>query len=250
MQTPDPLSTAHKLADAFKNVLGSDLRSVVLFGSVARGESIPGVSDVNVMILADSISASQLAAASQSAQEWVRSGNTPPYLFSWDEWSGMGDTFAIEIADMRDAREVIHGLDPLRDKTMEVAHLRLHAEQEIRETLLQLRLRLLLAAGNDRDVGKLLMSGVPSCSAYMRTVLRLNGETPPLDSREVVERAATLVDVDPDAMLAVLEARRSRTSLPLAITDPPVERYMGFLRRLLAFVDTLPVHDRPRVEAG
>lgn len=221
-----------------------------MFGSVARGESIPGVSDVNVMILVDSISASQLAAASRSTREWVRSGNTPPYLFSWDEWRGMGDTFAIEIADMRDARQVIHGPDPVQDKTTEMPHLRLHVEQEIRETLLQLRLRLLLTAGNARDVGNLLMSGLPSCAAYMRAVLRLHGETPPLDSGEVVERAATLVDVDADAMRAVLEARRSRTSLPLAITDPPVDRYMEFLRRLLAFVDAPTVRDRSRVEAG
>lgn len=242
MQTLDPVATASQLAEEFKNVLGGDLRSVVLFGSVARGESIPGVSDVNVMILVESISASQLAEASGPAQQWVRSGNTPPYLFSWDEWSGMGDTFAIEIADMHDAREVIHGPDPVQDKPMEMAHLRLHAEQEIRETLLQLRLRLLLTAGNERDVGNLLVSGLPSCSAYMRTVLRLQGESPPLDSGEAIERAAALVDVDPDAMMAVLEARRSRTSLPLAIADPLVERYMEFLRRMLAFVDA-PITD-------
>ena len=42
----DPRKTAARLAQELRNTFGEDLRSVVLFGSVVRGEVVPGVSDV------------------------------------------------------------------------------------------------------------------------------------------------------------------------------------------------------------
>lgn len=239
----DPRAAAENLSDAFRDTFGDDLRSVVLFGSVARGEAIPGTSDVNVLILLEQVTPVQLDRAAPLARAWVLAGNTPPMMVAADEWPRMHDTFAIEISDMIDAREVIHGEDPLEAPSLlDPSELRLHAEREIRQTLLQLRLRMLLTVGDPLELGNLLLSGIPSFGSYMRACLRLEGRAAPLDTESTMLAAASLIDADPEAMLTCQAARRERRVMAdLSITDPLVEAYTDFAHRLADFLDRVPV---------
>jgi predicted nucleotidyltransferase len=233
----DPRTTAAKLTAHLRRTFGEGLHSVVLFGSVPRGEAVPGVSDLNVLVLLESLAPTNLARAAPVLQEWIRHGNTPPHLYSSDEWAGMADTFAIEIADMQDAREVLAGVDPITAGSVTNSDLRLHTEREIRETLLHLRLRLLLGANSPVEVGNLLLSGLPSFTAYMRAALRLGGSGSLEDSRDVIERVARLIDADATPMLTCWQHRRTLRPLEVPITDPLVEEYTAFTRRLVTFLD-------------
>ena len=78
----------------------------------------------------------------------------------------MGGTFAIEIADMRNARQVLYGVDPV--PTPNASDLRYHAEHEIRQTMRHVRLRLLLAAKEPREIGHLLVPIRGSRAAQVR----------------------------------------------------------------------------------
>jgi hypothetical protein len=236
----DPRTIAAKLTAQFRSTFADELRSVVVFGSLPRGESIPGVSDLNILILLESMTTRSIERAAPLLQAWIRSGNTPPYVYSWNEWSGMQDTFAIEIADMNDARDVLWGIDPVNIEALNYGNLRMQTEREIRDTLLQLRLRLMVAASGPLDVGALLMSGMPSFSAYMRAALRLSDAVPDLSTRAVIESAATLIDADPSAMVKCLDARRTTHRLEVTLTDPLVDGYLTFVNALLQYVDRLP----------
>ncbi len=236
----DPKTTAAKLTANLRSTFGDELRSVVVFGSVSRGESIPGVSDLNVLALLDSMTVPTLARAAPLLHDWIRQGNTPPHLYSWDEWQGMRDTFTIEIADMADVRDVLWGSDPVASETVRYADLRRQVEHEIRHTLLQLRLRLMVNASDPEEVGGLLLAGLPSFTAYMRSLLRLEGEAPGLVTRPVIERAAVIIGADPAPMLRCWDSRRTRRNIAVPLTDPLVEQYFAFVRSLLDHVDRLP----------
>lgn len=240
----DPRTVATDLTRQLKEAFGDRLRSVVLFGSVARGEAIPGVSDVNLLVLLDRVTQGEVADAAPLAVRWVRRGNAPPIMFSLDEWDGMSDTFAIEISDMLEAREVVHGPDPLVGVELDPGELRLHAEREIRDILLQFRLRMLLAAGDPLELGTLMLSGIPSFSAYMRAALRLSGETPPGDTESVMARSAELIGADAGPMLECLNARRASRLLRVSLDSPLLESYLAFVRSLAAYLDRLPLEPR------
>lgn len=236
----DPRSTAHKLSRQFVTTFGENVRSVVLFGSVTRGEAIPGMSDINMLILLDSMGAREMAQAAPLAQAWISQGNTPPSIFSAEEWEGMRDTFAIELADMHDAREVIHGDDPVAGNAPSRSDLRLHAEREVRETVLQLRLRMLLTANVPRELGRLLVAGLPSFSSYGRSALRLADQDAPMETEAVLERVAPLVGADAAPLLRCQEARRDLRPPEVTITDPLVEGYLAFGQSLMRYIDQLP----------
>jgi hypothetical protein len=236
----DPRTVADNLLAEFSSIFGDELRSVVLYGSVARGDSIPGVSDVNTLVLLESLTPSDLARMAPLACEWVRAGNTPPLTLSWDEWAGMRDTFAIEVSDMLDAREVVHGADPLHDEpTVDPRHLRLHTERELRRTMLELRARMLLSVNEPQELGRLLLSGIPSFAAYMRVLLRLRGAKPPPDTESVIQQAAHDLGADGTAMLRCQEARRRLEVPSVQILDPLVREYTDFAHRLQSYIDEM-----------
>lgn len=238
----DPRTVAQDLAREVCQAFGADVRSVVLFGSVARGEAIPGVSDVNILVLLEAVTPAELAKAAPLAVRWVRAGNTPPLTYSWDEWSGMGDTFAIEMSDMLDAHEVIHGDDPLSGVVLTGPDLRLHVERELRELILQLRTRMLLSAGDPLELANLLLSAIPSFSAYMRAALRLRGEVAANETETVISRAAELIGADAAPMLVCQTARRAQRVPDISIDSPLVEAYLDFARGLVGYIDGLPSH--------
>lgn len=233
----DPRTAAARLTAQLRTTFADELRSVVVFGSLPRGEAIPGVSDLNILVLLDSMTTATLGRAAPVLQQWIRQGNTPPHVYGRDEWTGMQDTFAIELTDMNDARDVLWGDDPVGIEGITAAGLRIQTERELRTTLLQLRLRLMVNAPGPTDIGALLLSGFSSFAAYMRAALRLAGEQPGLDTRPVIERAAALVGADPAPMLACFDARRSGRHPAPALTDPLVEGYLAFAGALLAHID-------------
>src|SRR5690606_5502742 len=126
--TMDPLDSARKLTAELDRLLGGRLRSVVVYGSVARGEAIEGVSDVNVLVLLDRVDPETLRRLSPVAQKWAGAGITPPLLMAWPEWRRGADAFASELADMKDAHVMVHGEDPLRSLDVDPVELRLQAE--------------------------------------------------------------------------------------------------------------------------
>lgn len=242
----DPRTTAAKLTAQLRTTFGEELRSVVIFGSVPRGEAIPGVSDLNLLVLMESMGTSTLVRTAPLLLQWIRQGNTPPYIYSWEEWEGMQDTFAIEMADMSDAREVLWGSDPVSVESVTYTSLRLQTEREIRETLLHLRLRLMVNANSPGEIGNLLLSGFPSFTAYMRSALRLAGETPGLETRPVIERTAALIEADPAPFLLCADARKTLQHIETPLTDSIVERYVAFVRAMLKFVNGFPVEHGDR----
>jgi hypothetical protein len=161
----------------------------------------------------------------------------------------MQDTFALEIADMNDAREVLWGEDPVVVDAVTYANLRRQVEREIRDTLLHLRLRMMVATSGPSDLGALLMSGFPSFTAYMRAILRLAGEQPGLETRPVIERTAALIGADPAPMLTCFDARQTTHHLAASLNDLIVDRYLNFVGAMLQYVDQLP-GDHPRPNGG
>jgi predicted nucleotidyltransferase len=235
----DPKESARKLVDEWVNLFGGRLRSALLFGSVARGEAVAGVSDINVLLLIDHIDAGTLKQASPATRKWMKTAREAPLLFEADQWVRAADVFAIEIADMRDAHEVLYGTDALEACRADDGALRLQAERELRGKLLQLQTGLLVAADTSADVGTLLMQSLPSFTTYMRTILRLAGESVPARTPDVIRQASAVVGGSADAYQRVWDARRDGKGLKLAVDDGMVDAYYDTAEKMADYVDTL-----------
>lgn len=241
----DPRNTAEEFARELASVFGPRLRSVMLHGSVARGEAVPGVSDINVLVLLDRVDPQALMLASPAAKRWTRAGNSAPLLMSWAEWQESADAFAIEISDMRAAREVLRGEDPVAALPEDRAALRLQAERELRGKLAQLRTGLLLSAGDAEQTGRLLLTALPSVTTYLRTVLRLADRPAEDGTPSVIRGAAALCGFDPESLLRCWTARSENRPLALRTEDPVTTGYAAAVVRAVDYVDSLPEATQP-----
>ena len=68
----------------------------VLYGSAARGDWVPGRSDVNVLLLVDDTSPAALRRLTPAVTEWHARGFSPPLIMGRAEWDRSADTFPIE----------------------------------------------------------------------------------------------------------------------------------------------------------
>lgn len=218
----------------------SRLRSVVLHGSVARGEAVKGVSDVNLLVLVDRVDAELLLELAPHARRWLDRERALPLVLTWDEWAAARDSFAIESADMLDARVVLHGDDPLTGASIEQGDLRVQAERELRAKLIHLREGTLAAADRPQELGRLILSALPGVATYLRAALRLAGESVSGEgSPGILSRGAALVGAQPAPLEELWTLRGRGKPLRVKVDDPKVAAMHDVLERTANYVDTL-----------
>lgn len=136
-----PSSTPPRVTDALDG-LASKLvgaRSLLVYGSLARGEFREGISDVNLVVVFDDPSADQLVAARPVLRAAWRAVRLEPWVLATDEIPQLADVFPIKIRDIQRRHVLLRGEDLFTGLVVRREHLRLRLEQELRNQLLRLR---------------------------------------------------------------------------------------------------------------
>lgn len=230
---------AERLAAELDRTYGSDLVSVVLYGSAARGEYVEGMSDLNVLVLLRDVAPATLRRASAIAREWVGEGNPPPLVMGIEEWRRSADVFPIELSDIRDAHRTLHGLDPFEGIRIDPADLRLQCEHEMKGKYIQLRERYLFSAGEPEELGMVLRKSLSTFLVLFRAVLRLTGEDGVREPEAVIRRTAERAGFDPAPLLEILRARRDAGEWRPDADSPVVTGYLESVGRVVEYVDRL-----------
>jgi hypothetical protein len=234
-----PEERGASFAAELAEVYGAALRSVVLYGSAARGEHRAGASDLNILVLLDDAGPEALRRGAPLAGRWAAGGNPPPLVLSRDEWARSADVFAIEYADIRDAHRVLAGADPFEGVQVERDDLRRQCERELKGKNIQLRERYLLLADRPEELGRVFAQSLSTFLVLFRTVLRLAGETVPRDPEQVVRRTAVHAGFAPEPVLELVAARAAGGSPRLDAVDPIAVGYLDAVARVVEYVDRL-----------
>lgn len=197
-----------RLVDGLREAVGDRLLSVVVFGSAARGDAVPGASDLNLMLVFADLEPATLDAAAPAIKRWLRKGQPMPTLFSRVTLAGSVDVFPIEFLEIAEHRVVVAGEDPLAGLEVSAGDLRLQCERELREKLMRLRAGYIAGSGSTRELRRLLVESYPSFAAILRGTLRLLGERPPASSSEVIAALCARAGLDPRPFETVADLRR------------------------------------------
>jgi hypothetical protein len=181
--------------------------AAVLYGSGARGEFVPGVSDVNLLIVCEALDVATLNRLAGPMQGLRKVGQPPPLMIQRDEWERAADVFPIEITDMQVAHILLRGADPVTGLHVEAADLRRALEAELRGKLV--RLRQAYAAGSaDPELLSAAATGtVSSVATLFRVSLVLAGKPAPADTTACIAAAGQALGVA-TAPVAELWTRR------------------------------------------
>lgn len=221
--------------DAADTALGSGY-SAVLYGSGARGDYIPGRSDINLMLIVEELTAPVLRSLGPAFSGWRGSELEPPLLISRPEWNRATDAFPIEIADMRVSYEVLRGSDPLAGMTVDRGDLRRALESELRGKLLRLRQAYAASAGDSAALGTVAGGSAATIMVLLRALLTLVGRQVPTDPLELAAAASATLGIEGEHFLHVIRHRGERQ---WHCAPEEFERYLGAVERAARFVDQL-----------
>jgi predicted nucleotidyltransferase len=237
-------ATVSRLVDPFlaevDRAIGAGY-SAVLYGSAARGDFIPGRSDINLMLVLDEVSAPTLRSLGRAFAGWRKSLPEPPLLVSRSEWSRATDAFPIEITDMRLSYELLRGPDPLQGVQVDRGDLRKALEREFRGKLLRLRQGYSTYTPEPAALGSLGLESAATILVLLRGVLTVVGQPVPVGANELSTAAAQVIGFDPEHLLHVVRHRADRE---WRCGAPEFENYMSAVEKAAGFVDQLQLGDQ------
>lgn len=197
-----------KFVRELHDALGGQLRSVVLYGSAARGDFHKTTSDLNLMLVLGDLTPANLEAVGPPLARWNKQGQPTPKLFSAAVIAESTDVFPIEFLDIRRSHRVLHGDDPLEGLEVHTDHLRLQCERELREKMMRLREAYAEVHNRPKELVRLLTSSYTTFVALFRGCLQLLGEEVPLHNAEVVAAFCRRAELDPAPFEAVDRLKR------------------------------------------
>lgn len=215
--------------------------SAVLYGSAARGDFVPGRSDINLMLVTGELSPQVLRSLRRAFAGWRKAAKEPPLVMSQAEWDRATDAFPIEITDIQSAYQVLRGADPLHGLRVDRGDLRKALEREFRGKLLRLRQGYATFAPDPAALGALGLQSAATILVLLRGLLTLLGRPVPKDPLELVATAASTVGFEGEHILHVV---RHRVDREWRCQAPEFENYMEAVQHSARFLDQLQLGDQ------
>lgn len=200
----------NELVERLKQAAGSNLKSVVLYGSAASDEFHAKHSDLNVLCVLERLDASELEKLNPPATWWSRKGHPAPLVFTRDELRTSADVFAIELLDIQASHRVLFGEDFFTRLEVPTSLHSLQVERELRTNLIRLRQRYLVVPRDLKALLGVMTSSVSTFTTLFRHALLVLGEAPPRSKRSAVDALAASLGFDGSGFHAVLDVREGK----------------------------------------
>lgn len=219
-----------------KILLGNNLVSVILYGSLASGGHIKGHSDINLLIVLETVGLEDLQKIS-AVKSRGKFNSISPLVFSRNYLRASTDTFPIEFLDIKDSHLLLHGEDCVKDLIISPANLRRQCEWELKSKLIQLQRLVINSQGRDKPLEQFMLNEFPSFIVVFKNILRLKNISLS-DKEEILDRIKAEFSI-PEDILKVLWLRRiggpKIKNIPEAF-----RKFLSTLERISDEVDKIP----------
>jgi nucleotidyltransferase-like protein len=220
--------------DALKGALGNNLLSVVLYGSAARGDFVPGVSDLNLLIILNESSPQ----AHESLASVLRGRpNVEPFTIGRSGLLRTARAFPAKFAAIRRTGRAVFGPDLLVDVARFPDLERFAAEQALRNVRLRLVYNFIKRGGDPSTYTRFALNFVPAVYSACNGVLELEGQTIPRSREEQAALYASAFEVDSGVLVELLQLKRKPRPLSAAQVSSTHARLFAVVMAALAWVE-------------
>ncbi len=216
-----------------------NLVSVIVYGSAIAVPGNAKKSDYQLAIVTRQLTAATLRHVRSTMEWWHGQGFSLPTFFTKAEFATSMDVFPIEFRSMKRAYRVLAGEDLLANAQISNANLRLETESELRGKLLRLRSLAIPASQSASDLTKLMTESIVSFVRYLRPMLELLGEEPPLGRLATATRISERLHLDTAPLISVLRLRDEPKELLEIEAQDLFASYLNCLTRIVEAVDKL-----------
>ena len=211
----------------------SDLSSLILFGSVVRGDYIVGRSNINLLLVGSKISIDQLQHAARLHKEWGKHQIVAPLLLRKDDLEKTARVFPLEFFLMNQHHIVLVGQGPFGKISLDKNKLSWQCEQELVANLLRLRQRFIEGEGRIEAIQALLILSITAVIPCLRGMLYCLGQSSQEKDLPILEALPTTLQFDSAVFVEILNIKKGLSS-PGSLEWPKTyQRYLQCLERVL-----------------
>jgi predicted nucleotidyltransferase len=237
MATPAPASWQATLDDtiaALQKGLGTNLYSVVLYGSAARGDFVQGVSDLNVLVVLNESNPT----AHEALARVVRSRpNVEPFVIGRPGLLRTARAFPAKFAAIRRAGRTVFGPDPLADIPHFPELERFAAEQALRNVRLRLVYNFVKRGGDASRYTRFILDFIPGLYAACNAVLELEGQAVPQTRDAQASLYASVFGVDTSVLVELTQRKQKPQPLTDAQVNSTHARLFAIVMAALAWTE-------------
>lgn len=206
-QRPEDIFEAFR--DDMKKAFGEDLKGLILYGSGARGEYVPGRSDLNFLVILSDAGIDHLDRAFGIVSRWNGRRVAIPLFMTKSMILQSLDCYPVEFLNMQLHYVPVYGEDVLRGLAFDRSNLRLQLERELKGKLLHLRTGFLETQGKDKALARLIAVSLTAFLSLFTALLYLKGIAAPRDRRELIRETALAAGLDGSIFEKCLDIREN-----------------------------------------
>ena len=234
----EPKEICDEFIGDYQNAFGGDLVSIILYGSGARGEYIPGKSDINFLILLSDEGIDRLSRAFGLVAKWHKRMVATPLFMTRAHIASSLDTFPIEFLNLKACYRVVYGEDVLKELTIAREYLRLQCERDLKGKLIQLRKSFLDAYGQRKRIELLIRHSIPAFISIFQAMLYLKEGGVICWRLGVIVWMGTVFGLNTECFLTLAKIREGKEKLK---TDEDalllMECYIHEVKRMSDWID-------------
>jgi hypothetical protein len=231
------MQTSQSVADDYEGAFGTDLISVILYGSALTQEYVPKKSDLNFLIVLSEEGIEQLHRTHDLAAKWRKKKVGTPLFLTKAYIASSLDTFPVEFLNIGQNYKVILGEDVLADLSFEKDFVRMQCERELKGKLLLLRERYVETGGKANALRSILSETVPTFVFVFKGLLYLLDREVPTTKEETISQLADGLNVDEELFLTLLRIRKGTLKPSAGELETIFQKYVREIRNLALLMD-------------
>lgn len=221
----------------YKNALHDDLKSIILFGSGARNDYIPGKSDLNFLIVLSESAMERFDLIVKPVSKWRKRKVAIPLFMTEAELYSSVDCYPVEFLNMQRNYRTVYGKDVLADLRFDPEHVRLQCERELKGKALLLLQRYAACGGDARGIRELITDSIMAFISIFRALLHLKGLDIPENKREVIRATAQNYVIDFNVFIQCIDIKEGVLSFSKQEVKTIFGNYLKEVRRLADLID-------------
>lgn len=228
------------IKEDLQKAFGADLLSIILYGSGAGGNYVPGKSDLNFLIVLKDTGVDNLDRCLEAEASW-RKKKAVFVLMSKDFINSSIDSFPVEFLNMKFNHILVFGEDVLGSLTFEPQYLRLQTERELKGKLFHLQQGFLEGGGKEKALQELIKLSLGAFIPLFKTLLFVKKLEIPQGRREVAKALSSVFPVDAGVFLKCIDIKEGKGKYSTGEIKNLFKSYHGEIARLSAAIDAMEI---------
>lgn len=235
----DPKEIFNEFVSDYKAIYGDELVSIILYGSAAGSDYIPGRSDINFMIVLTEDGIKDLERSFRLVKKWRKKNVAVPLFLTERYIETSMDVYPIEYLNFKRRYITVYGKDILKGLSFDKKFLRLQAEREIKGKLLLLREAYLGSKGKKAALTAIINQSINAFMAIFNALLFIKDIDIPEGARSLIIALCNAFDLENSIFMKLIHIREGKIKPDNKELNRIFKDYLNEIRKLSRIVDEL-----------